>query len=96
MPQAYQLPWEAIIRPTWGVVADGVSLHRNPEDCQQYISEYWQSLNPIPVQHCRPVPEATPQLVEVDEATFERIQSSKCGIRIYDYSGGKAKDVQPS
>lgn len=66
----------------WGVRPDGYSLHRTPDDCVRYIKEYWAAMpDEVPDEYSRP--DGSPQIVCVDEKTYQQVCRSVCGVRYY-------------
>lgn len=81
MKFVYCLLWEESERG-WGVRPDGASLHLSTEDSAQFVKAYWaQQPDEVPDEYSRP--SGKPKLIEVDDETYEKIEASKNGIRIW-------------
>lgn len=66
----------------WGQRDDGYSLHKSKADRDAYVAEYWKRMpDDVPDEYSRPCGE--PYLIDVPIETYERIENSKNGIRVY-------------
>lgn len=73
--------WEESERD-WGTRPDGTSLHKNPEDLQEYIKEYWASMpKEAPDEYSRPDSKHYKFFVTKD--IYKEIAKSKNGIRLF-------------
>jgi hypothetical protein len=73
----------------WGQRPDGISLHANKEDADQYVKEYWDRMPPRD-ENGRPPdvyvrPESARTLIMVDNKLYDEIaHSPKKGKRMGD------------
>lgn len=66
----------------WGCRPDGYSLHRNSADLAQFVKDYWARMpNHVPDEYSRP--SGDPEIVAVDQSTYDEVIASRNGIRRY-------------
>lgn len=70
----------------WGTRPDGVSIHLNDADRQEYINRYWGSMpDYTPDEYSRPHLDAFTRDVTDLELLAELEQSNKKGLRFWQY-----------
>lgn len=63
----------------WGCRPDGYTLHLTKSDRDAFVKAYWDRMpDEVPDEYSRP--EGQPTLVDVDEATYEKVKASKNGM----------------
>lgn len=72
----YAIEWEESER-FWGVRPDGFSFHRNPEEAERFIKDYWdkQPKGEAPDEYSRPTT-GRPILIEVSESLYDCIMEN--------------------
>lgn len=66
----------------WGIRPDGYSLHVSEADRVAFIREYWDRMpDHVPDEYSRPC--GNPELVDIDEALYDELKTSRNGIRRY-------------
>lgn len=66
----------------WGQRSDGCSIHLNKQDYKDYIQEYWDSMpDEVPDEYERPDNDL--KEVVISDELFEKLKSSKNGIRLW-------------
>lgn len=89
--------WEESERG-WGVRPDGATLHLNEADRVQYCKEFWERMKAYDKEHgITGAPDeysresGRPFLMDVDKATYKRVQASKNGAVLWQHEYRKLK-----
>ena len=68
----------------WGIRPDGYSLHLTTTDRDEYIKDYWDSMQKTPATpsiYSRPSGKGT--IIDVDDVEYEQIKKTKNGLRVW-------------
>ncbi|MBI2673433.1 hypothetical protein HYX19_04175 [Candidatus Woesearchaeota archaeon] len=75
--------WEESERG-WGTRPDGCSLHLTESDFKAFEKEYWDRMpSTTPDEYSRPIFLAEPVIVAVSKPLYEKIRSTKNGLRLF-------------
>lgn len=75
--------WEESER-NWGTRPDGCSLHLTESDFKVFEKEYWDRMpHTTPDEYSRPIFLAEPRIVVVSKSLYEKIKSTREGLRLF-------------